>query len=84
MANVPAIPREVATFNLDPAPNCPHCSSKVMQVRVDGRIDIANVMFGKSEVVASMTLVDKTLTALPRGCLLASDRQEDPDAPTPE
>lgn len=73
MANVPAIPREVATFSLDPAPNCPHCSSKVVQVRVDGRIAFTDVMFAKSEVVASMTLVDKTLTALPCGHLLVSD-----------
>lgn len=73
MPEVPAVPREVATFSLDPAPNCPRCSSKVMQVRVDGRIDIADVSYGKSEVVARAALRDKALTALPCGCLLASD-----------
>jgi hypothetical protein len=75
MARPPAIPREVATFTLDPAPSCPHCSNKVAQVRVDCRVAFGDVMFGKTEVVASMSLQDKTLTALPCGCLLAVDER---------
>ncbi len=73
MANVPAIPREVATFTLDPAPNCPHCGSKVASVRVDGRIDFSIASPTKAELYATVLLRDKTLTALPCGCLLASD-----------
>jgi hypothetical protein len=40
---------------------------------VDGRLDFSIASPSKAELYATVLLCDKTLTALPCGCLLAAD-----------
>jgi hypothetical protein len=70
MAKLPTTPQTIATFDLDPAPNCPRCGNKVMQVQVDGIITMGELTRNADHVVADVSLSRRTLTALPCGCLL--------------
>lgn len=71
MAKFPDTPQQIATFSLDPAPNCPHCANKVMQVQIDGVLTTSAIKHHDGDqVTAEVSLTGRTLTALPCGCLL--------------
>lgn len=79
MAKLPDTPQQIAVFDLDPAPNCPTCASKVAQVRVDGVLTTGALRRTKGPYVeATVTMTGQTLTALPCGHLIHGDTETVP------
>lgn len=71
MAKFPDTPQQIGIFDLEPAPNCPHCANKVMQVRVDGVLTTGAIKRADGDqVIVDVSLTGRALTALPCGCLL--------------